>query len=119
MTTRVHNKRAPFDVYIGRPSEWGNLYVIGRDGTREEVVAKHRADLCANLPMIAYAKRELKGKVLGCWCGPDQLCHGDNWIDAAEGRLDSCSSPSSKPQQKPKPRLKLFDDLSRRAGSRR
>lgn len=27
-------------VYIGRPSIWGNPFVIGRDGTRDDVVAK-------------------------------------------------------------------------------
>jgi hypothetical protein len=26
--------------------------------------------------MIEKAKRELKGKVLGCWCSP-KACHGD------------------------------------------
>jgi hypothetical protein len=29
----VHCKRAPHDVYIGRPSRWGNPYIIGHDGT--------------------------------------------------------------------------------------
>jgi hypothetical protein len=31
------------DVYVGRPSKWGNPFVIGRDGSREEVIAKYRA----------------------------------------------------------------------------
>jgi hypothetical protein len=30
-------------VYIGRPSKWGNPFVIGRDGSREEVIEKYRA----------------------------------------------------------------------------
>ena len=29
-------------VYIGRPSKWGNPFVIGKDGTREEVIAKFK-----------------------------------------------------------------------------
>ena len=29
-------------INIGRPSVFGNPFHIGRDGTREEVVAKHR-----------------------------------------------------------------------------
>ena len=38
-TTRVvHCKRAPFDIYIGRPSKWANPFVIGRDGNREQVI---------------------------------------------------------------------------------
>ncbi len=28
-TKVVHCKRAPFDIYIGRPSKWGNPFVIG------------------------------------------------------------------------------------------
>jgi hypothetical protein len=39
----VHCKREPYDVYIGRPSKWGNPFQIGRDGTRDEVIAKYRA----------------------------------------------------------------------------
>ena len=41
-TDVVHCKKAPFDVYIGRPSKWGNPYSIGPDGTREEVIEKYR-----------------------------------------------------------------------------
>jgi len=29
-------------VYIGRPSLLGNPFQIGRDGTREDVIAKYR-----------------------------------------------------------------------------
>ena len=30
----------PNSVYVGRPSIWGNPFAIGRDGTRDEVIAK-------------------------------------------------------------------------------
>lgn len=30
VTTVVHCKRSRCDVYIGRPSKWGNPFVIGR-----------------------------------------------------------------------------------------
>jgi len=33
-----------YDVYIGRPSKWGNPFVIGKDGTRKEVVAQYCHD---------------------------------------------------------------------------
>ena len=71
----VHCKREKYDIYIGRPSKWGNPYEIGRDGNREEVVEKYRKfilgreDLLLDLP-------SLKGKTLGCWCAP-KACHGD------------------------------------------
>lgn len=71
----VHCKRALYDIYIGRPSKWGNPYSIGRDGTREEVIAKFERYLLAS-PALLAALPELKGKILGCWCKP-KPCHGD------------------------------------------
>ena len=38
----VHCKKDSFDVYIRRPSKWGNPFSIGVDGTREEVIEKYR-----------------------------------------------------------------------------
>ena len=78
----VHCKREPYDVYIGRPSKWGNPYEIGKDGDRAAVIALHKSwlltqpDLLADLP-------ELDGKVLGCWCKHklDIQCHGDTLAD--------------------------------------
>jgi len=32
---------APDRVYVGRPSKWSNPFVIGRDGSRDEVIAKY------------------------------------------------------------------------------
>ncbi len=29
------------------------------------------------------AKKELRGKNVGCWCGEGQPCHGDTWIEVA------------------------------------
>ena len=75
----VHCKRERYDVYIGRPSKWGNPYVIGRDGTREQVIAKYRAWVLRR-PELVAALGELRGKVLGCWCAP-QPCHGDVLVD--------------------------------------
>ncbi|MDQ5843653.1 MAG: DUF4326 domain-containing protein [Thermoproteota archaeon] len=39
-TRVVHCKVEPFDVYIGRPSKWGNPFKIGKDGSREEVIQR-------------------------------------------------------------------------------
>jgi len=83
----VHCKKEPYDVYIGRPGPWGNPFVIGPDGTREEVVEKYRTWLFTKPELIAKAKAELAGKVLGCWCSP-QACHGDVLMEIAqEGKL--------------------------------
>ena len=31
-----------YDVYVGRPGPWGNPWHVGRDGTRQEVIVRHR-----------------------------------------------------------------------------
>lgn len=63
-------------VYIGRPSKWGNPFVIGIDGNREEVIEKYEKYLKSKRNLIELIKRELKGKDLVCYCAP-QSCHGD------------------------------------------
>jgi hypothetical protein len=76
MTLVVHCKLSKYDVYIGRPSIWGNPFQIGKDGTREEVLEKYRTWLKSKPDLLRMIKRELRGKVLGCWCKP-KACHGD------------------------------------------
>jgi hypothetical protein len=71
----VHCQREPYDVYIARPSMWGNPFKIGVDGTREEVIQKYE-EYVRNNPELISALPELKGKTLGCWCHP-KPCHGD------------------------------------------
>ena len=77
----VGKKPAPDRVYVGRPSKWGNPFVIGRDGTREEVTAKYRAWI-ARQPALIASLNELRGKHLVCWCAP-QGCHADVLIELA------------------------------------
>lgn len=71
------NRRDPDarGVYIGRPSKWGNRYVIGRDGTREEVISKFEAWVRSQPELVAEIKRELRGQDVICWCDP-LACHG-------------------------------------------
>lgn len=81
----VHCRREPYDVLIDRTTPWGNPYRIGRDGTRDEVIAKYRADERFRSPsFIALVRRELRGKTLGCWCSP-KPCHGDVLLEIANG----------------------------------
>lgn len=83
MTKVVHCKKEPYDIYIGRPSPFGNPFVIGKDGTREEVVQKYKEWLLKQ-PALLSRVHELKGKTLGCWCSP-QACHGDILKEIADG----------------------------------
>ena len=87
----VNVKMAGWDmpdmVYIGRPSPLGNPFRIGRDGTREEVIAKyekwlklglHKGCRKINLELERIAGIvKSRGRVfLACWCSP-MPCHGD------------------------------------------
>lgn len=74
-TTVVHCKKAVYDTYIGRPSKWGNCFLIGPDGDRVEVIAKYRKWILGQ-PKLLAELQELRGMRLGCWCAP-ALCHGD------------------------------------------
>jgi len=71
----VHCKQAPYDVYIGRPSKWGNPFKVGPNCSRAESIAKYE-DWIRSQPELMADIMELDGKTLGCWCKPLD-CHGD------------------------------------------
>jgi hypothetical protein len=86
MVCKVVNSRfEKYDVYIGRGSKWGNRFVIGRDGSREEVIRKYREWILKNDHLLSRLG-QLKDKVLGCYCKP-LACHGDVLAELADGRL--------------------------------
>lgn len=78
----VHCKHDYYDVYIGRPSKWGNPFVIRKDGTRDEVIEKYR-EWIQTQPQLLAEVYTLRGKVLGCWCAP-RRCHGEVLVELAE-----------------------------------
>jgi len=84
----------PNTVKIDRTSKWGNPFVIGTDGTREECIEKYRRfvagkaattrkDVLAARALVAGHADELKGKNLACWCSMDGPCHGDVLLELA------------------------------------
>lgn len=84
MTTRfVHCKKEHYDVYIGRPSKWGNPFPLKKGEDRQAAVEKYRAWLVGQKDLMASLV-ELRGKTLGCWCKP-QLCHADVLAELADG----------------------------------
>jgi hypothetical protein len=76
----------PGQAYVGRPSPLGNPFVVGRDGSRQEVIAKYRRWLWGRLQEPDSAQeRELRrllaqavaGELkLLCWCHP-LPCHAE------------------------------------------
>lgn len=83
MKTEVVNcKYESYDVYIGRPSLWGNPFKIGRDGTRDEVIKKFEGWI-RRQPHLLNLLPQLRGKKLGCYCKP-KPCHGDILVKLIE-----------------------------------
>ena len=82
----VVRRSQPHDVYIGRPSKWGNPFVIGRDGTRADVIRKYEEYILSKPDLLADL-HELRGKVLGCYCAP-LPCHGDVLLRLANSKED-------------------------------
>lgn len=68
--------------YVGRPTKYGNPFEIGRDGTREQVIAKYRRYLDEHPELVSSAKAELRGHDLVCWCAP-LPCHADVLLEVA------------------------------------
>ncbi|QIG57849.1 hypothetical protein SEA_PAULODIABOLI_115 [Microbacterium phage PauloDiaboli] len=63
-------------VYIGRPTVYGNPFIIGQHGDRDEVIRKYAEYLIQNPDLMKQVRSELRGKDLVCWCAPEP-CHGD------------------------------------------
>lgn len=93
MNIKQHGKA---QVYIGRPSVYGNPF----RPTERSAAAHHKVctqykkylwrKLC-NSPSFVLQVRGLKGKTLGCFCKP-LPCHGDvlaaaiAWLHSDEGK---------------------------------
>lgn len=73
------NDKIPVNsVYVGRHTKWGNPFIIGKDGTRQEVINKYRIYFY----LSGLDIKELVGKNLVCWCAP-LACHADFLLELA------------------------------------
>jgi hypothetical protein len=79
----VNCRREDFDIFIGRPSKYGNIYshqygTLARFkvASREEAIYCYEQWLYSQPELISTLCRELEGKILGCYCDP-LACHGD------------------------------------------
>ena len=69
------------NVYMVRPnrvirySKWRNQFRLCDGSNRKKVLEFYRRYILSNSNLIETVK-ELKGKVLGCWCAP-YLCHAE------------------------------------------
>ena len=95
MNTRVvHCKKEDYDVYVGRPSKWGNPFTHLNDatqakfkvGSRKEAIDAYREWITKGEGQYLLKDLNvLEGKVLGCWCAP-KSCHADVLVELIENR---------------------------------
>lgn len=99
MTERIQRKRTkgwkmpPNTVYVGRPTKWGNPFVMDGEGS-DWAVKEFRvwlSRLSMRLNGVYHEERNailnhlgyLRGKNLACWCPLDQPCHADVLLELA------------------------------------
>lgn len=87
-----HYKRGT--KYIGRGTKFGNDHRIGPDGSREDVIAKHKRDFYENPELQEAVWVELRGEILECSCKP-LACHGDTYVEYIEEREKNEASQNS------------------------
>lgn len=78
-------KMPPNTLVVSRPSKWGNLYKVGKDGDAEICVERYRAMIKGNIwsfPSEKDIQSELRGKNLACWC-KSSPCHADVLLEIA------------------------------------
>lgn len=85
---RVYNKHhgdAPADaVNVMRPHPLGNMFKIGRDGTRDEVCDAYDTWLTERAQNGSVDLEPLRGRDLLCCCAPLR-CHADTILRLANG----------------------------------
>lgn len=97
-------------VKVDRTTKWGNPFIVGTDGTRQECVDLFalllngymcltvKGDLDVRMPeqerynaMAGRDREELRGKNLACWCPAGAPCHADILLALAKERRRRCA----------------------------
>lgn len=65
----------PKAIYIGRGTPWGNPWIVGIHGTREEVLQRFKAYALEKHERNPAWLEPLRGRDLICSCAP-AACHG-------------------------------------------
>jgi len=85
-----------YDVDIGRPTKWGNRFIVGVDGPRGLCIRMFERSIQNNPVFREEIKKELSGKTLACYCaslkglGVDDplVCHGQIYLKTIRGDYD-------------------------------
>lgn len=73
-------------LYVGRPTKWGNPFILSHESERENVLRHFIEWLMGQPGLQEDARKELPGEYLGCWCHP-KMCHAHVWSAIANGGL--------------------------------
>jgi hypothetical protein len=87
----------PNTISVGRPTNWGNPYVVRPDlppgqpigclyisaETAETAVEAFRGLLARSPSIVEAAQRDLAGRNLACWCPLGAPCHADVLLEIA------------------------------------
>jgi len=74
-------------VYVGRPTKWGNPFILVDEEDREGVLRSYENWLRLMLSKDSHFLDELRGKDLACWCPLDKPCHADVILKILKERL--------------------------------
>ena len=78
------NKPSSLDnlIIVDRGSKWGNPFVMGPDGTRDDVCDLFEKYAEWRLTIQPNWLKDLRGKDLGCHCAPKR-CHAETLLRLA------------------------------------
>lgn len=72
--------------YVGRPTKFGNPFIVGANGTRDVVIKRYTEWFDATIRLDPVFRREFETLIrdvkdrkitkLACWCAP-KACHAD------------------------------------------
>lgn len=93
-------------VRIDRGSPFGNPFILGDDGDRDQVCNAYRDHYMPHKPSILNALPSLKGKVLICHCYPER-CHGESLLLSPTAKSNGPTFPDNYPESH-KPILSLW-----------
>lgn len=78
----------PDTIYVGRPTVWGNPYLVGSKLLTGEILTAAKATALYRQHVrevfdLRTIRSRLGGKNLACWCPLDRPCHGDVLLELA------------------------------------
>ena len=84
-------KMPPNAIYVGRPTVWGNPYVVGSELMNGETLTAEKAvKLYEQHIADNFSERDIRhclhDKDLACWCALDEPCHADVLLRIANSR---------------------------------